>query len=58
MLNNFEAKNIHQASKYLQHKLNVFKKVQRKEVLVDPIFVVEHKKNSFLQRLLQTLFKS
>jgi hypothetical protein len=58
MLNEFEAKNIHRASRYLQGKLNIFKKIERREILVDPVFVVEPKKESFLQRLVHTLFKS
>jgi len=57
-LNKFEAKNIHIASEYLKNKLNAFKKVEKNNIKSENVYIVEGKKESFIKRIINLIFKS
>jgi hypothetical protein len=59
-MNDFQAKNIHAASEYLQNKLNLFKKEQvyAEKTHENSVYVIEEKKESMLKRFVHSIFKS
>lgn len=59
-MNDFQAKNIHIASEYLQNKLNMFKKEQiySEKTHENSVYVIEEKKESMLKRFVHSIFKS
>ena len=58
-MNNFEAKSLKQASKYLQDKLDRFsnKTDDKQEKEKENVYVVGDKKDFFLKRLVGSIFK-
>ena len=57
MSKEFEATNIHQASLYLDEKLQQFKQDDGEKKPLENVYVVEDKKDSFLTRIVSSLFK-
>jgi hypothetical protein len=57
-LNKFEAKNIHIASEYLKNKLNAFKKVEKNNIKIENVYIIEGKKESLFKRIINLIFKS
>lgn len=59
-MNDFQPKNIHIASNYLENKLNMFKKEKAysEKTHENSVYVIEHKKESMLKRFVHSIFKS
>jgi len=55
-MNNFEPKALHEASSYLQDKMNLFKKGGATDNEKN-VYIVEEKKDSVFKRLVGSVFK-
>ena len=53
----FEAKKIHESSLYLEDKLKQFKENREKNPIQQNVYIVEDKKSSLFQKIVNSFFK-